>query len=271
MTRIRRFLGSYTACLRAFVPLLAFGWLASAGRRRITELARSLGTAAASTVGLPSRLPSLPLQALADVAHPVVLLEPEAEKGNVTLMELLAIVHLVREARPRAVFEIGTFDGRTALNLAANTADECIVWTLDLPAEAVDNTALALTPSDREYVRKERSGARFEGRPEARKIRQLLGDSGSFDFGPYQGATGFVFVDGSHARDYVTSDSKAALRMLARDGGTVVWHDYGSWAGVTDALNALAETGPPWSDMRAVEGTTLVVLRVGDARGGARQ
>jgi hypothetical protein len=55
-----------------------------------------------------------------------------------------------------------------------------------------------------------------------------------------------VFVDGSHARSYVESDSRKALRMV-RPGGIVFWHDYSGprrTPGVFASLNALAREMP---------------------------
>jgi hypothetical protein len=73
-------------------------------------------------------------------------------------------------------------------------------------------------------------------------IQQFYGDSKQFDESPWAGACDLVFVDGSHARSYVESDSRKALRLV-RPGGLVLWHDYrGARAvpGVYEALNGLA-------------------------------
>jgi hypothetical protein len=68
-----------------------------------------------------------------------------------------------------------------------------------------------------------------------------------------------VFVDGSHARSYVESDSAKAMRMV-KPGGLVLWHDYagrGHAPGVFAALNALSHTVP----LCVVEGTTFAMWR----------
>jgi len=45
--------------------------------------------------------------------------------GNVSVEELCKIRLIARYLRPRAVFEFGTFNGCTALQLAMNTPDDC--------------------------------------------------------------------------------------------------------------------------------------------------
>ena len=64
---------------------------------------------------------------------------------------------------PGVLFEIGTFDGRTTLNLAAHSRDEARVYTLDLPRAGMDAAGLPLALHDRKYVDKAESGVRFHG------------------------------------------------------------------------------------------------------------
>src|SRR4051812_42684599 len=64
----------------------------------------------------PRLLPKIAIDAITSSRTPVTLTEARGTDGNVTLLELLVLTRLVRERRPRALFEIGTFDGRTTLN-----------------------------------------------------------------------------------------------------------------------------------------------------------
>jgi hypothetical protein len=83
-------------------------------------------------------------------------------------------------------------------------------------------------------------GTRKTGNPGAvNKIHQLHGDSAVFDFSPYAKSCSLVFVDGSHCYETVKSDSYAAMEMV-EPGGTVLWHDYGIWEGVTNVLDEMA-------------------------------
>ena len=72
-----------------------------------------------------------------------------------------------------------------------------------------------------------------------------------------------MFVDASHAYRYVINDSLVALQLLAPRGGTIVWHDYGRWDGVTRAINDLRSKHPDFRNVVKVKGTTLAVLTVG--------
>ena len=194
---------------------------------------------------------------------PIHLVEPGKADGNVNLAEL-AVLAQAAAAMPAdtIVVEIGTFDGRTTLNLAVNAPAQARVVTLDLPSD--ERAAFALAPGERQYVDKPQPGARFRAagpawQAAARRITQLLGDSATFDWSPYAGRAGLVFVDGSHAYDYVRKDSETATRLVARAGGIVLWHDYGRWEGVTRALDELEAERR--IGLRHVRGTSLVFWR----------
>lgn len=201
----------------------------------------------------------------------VYLLEKEKHNGNVRLAELGVLCHAAsRCPQGRNVFEIGTFDGRTTLNLARNVPGDCRVFTLDLPPD--HETSYSLEPGERHFVEKPESGKRYknclpEYRAYAGRIKQLLGDSASFDFSDYLGTCGLVFVDGSHAYEYAWKDSITALELVT-PGGVIVWHDYGVWEGVTRALEQLeTERG---LGLLHIKGTSLVVLKDAPGPSGAR-
>jgi hypothetical protein len=193
--------------------------------------------------------------------RPIRLVETDKADGNVNLAELAILAQAAAAIPPGSiVVEIGTFDGRTTLNLAINAAPASVV-TLDLPPD--ERAAFALAPGERQYVDKPQPGARFRAcdpawQAAARRITQLLGDSATFDWSPYQGRAGLVFVDGSHAYEYVRQDSETAMRLVAK-GGMVLWHDYGRWEGVSRALDELEAERK--LGLRHIAGTSLVVWR----------
>lgn len=194
--------------------------------------------------------------------HPIRLVETDKADGNVNLAEL-AVLAQAAAAVPAgsSVVEIGTFDGRTTLNLAVN-ADRAAVFTLDLPPD--ERAAFALAPGERQYVDKPQPGERFREcappwRTAAGRITQLIGDSATFDWTPYAGRAGLVFVDGSHAYEYVAKDSETALQLVAK-GGLVLWHDYGRWEGVSRALDELEVERR--LGLRHIAGTSLVAWRM---------
>jgi predicted O-methyltransferase YrrM len=165
--------------------------------------------------------------------------------GNISGFELEVITRLVKHHQPMNLFEIGTFDGRTTLNMAAHAVPDARVFTLDLPPIGEQAAALQLEVGDRLFINKQRSGGRFAGSDLAHKIIQLYGDSGNFDFSPWYEKMDFIFVDG-HSYEYVLSDSQVAM-MMARPDAVILWHDYVSegptpWPGVRRALQEMQKT-----------------------------
>lgn len=193
---------------------------------------------------------------------PTYLIDPEKRKGNVSLSEL-ALLGKAAALVPggQEIVEIGTFDGRSTLNLALNSSPTVPVFTLDLPATT--ETRFALPEWEREYVGYSMPGARFRGcaaawRESAARIVQDWGDSATYDWSAHEGNAGLVFVDGAHSYEYALSDSEVAFR-LAAPGAMIIWHDYGTWSGVTQALDELeAARG---LGLRRLQGTSLVFWR----------
>ena len=205
-------------------------------------------------------IPSVELAAVAPEDIAFQIREPVREGGNTSLLETLVIAKMVQAHRPRQLFEIGTFNGRTTLNLAANSPEDAHVYTLDLPREQLAATALPLEPGDDAWIDKERSGVRYLGSDCERKISQLYGDSATFDFAPFHNAIDFLFIDGSHSYEYVLNASRIALKLLREGRGVILWHDYGPCDGATRALNELYAAGGAFAGLRHIQGTSLVCL-----------
>ena len=213
----------------------------------------------------PALKASVPKCKLIDIWPPdgvCRLMAPEAADGNVSLVELHCMNALVIRHHPMRIFEIGTFDGRTSLNMIANAPEGAHLWTLDLPQENVDTTIYRLDEGEKAYVRKAGSGARFLESSLQHRITQIYADSAHYDPQELTGVMDMVFVDGSHSFDYVLSDTRLALRLL-RTGGVIIWHDYdGVWPDVTCALNKIFCETPRLRSMKSIGGTTLVFTTV---------
>lgn len=179
----------------------------------------------------------------------------KAMEHNCSELELLALGSLVRQTRSKRIFEIGTFDGRSARTLAINAHENGFVTTLNLPPEKGENDAGLVNP-DSLLNLKVRSGNRFLGTPEEGRIQQIYGDSASFNFEIYFGKFDFIFIDGSHSQEYVERDTETALRLLRPEGGLIAWHD-GSLYGVVRYLRRKIQI-ENWP-IRLVLGTTLVI------------
>ena len=234
-----------------YLPVSIFG----RALRQVSRRARGV------TRGQATSLPVVRWQDLFP-AMPIRLTEARKNAGDVNLSELAVLATAVAAAAGGGeVIEIGTFDGRTTLNLAINAPAQYAVFTLDLPADVAPK--FALEEAERVLVEKPRSGRRFieapaEWKAAAGRITQLFGDSAAFDWSAHFGRAGLVFVDGSHAHDYVIADTDTALRLVAHKG-VVIWHDYGVWDGVTRALEEIEASRR--LGLRHVRGTSLVVWK----------
>lgn len=259
-TRALGFARAYLFGLVSAAYLFGVGWSRRRHRAAIVDLCRHFGYRYGARE--PTELPMVAASNVAPSAGLLDLRQLEAVDGNVAERELVLLCRLVRAASPATLFEFGTFDGRTSLNLAANAPPGARVYTLDLPREAIGASAAPLAAPEVRYADKPVSGARFRGTDATARITQLSGDSGSFDFAPFYGEVDFVFVDASHAYAYVVNDSLHARRMLRGGRGTVVWHDYATWDGVTRALNDLRRLDRAFAGLRWIEGTTLALLQV---------
>lgn len=190
---------------------------------------------------------------------PIRLLEADKSQGNVSISEVIMLAKLVTEIKEgEEIIEIGTFDGRTTLNMAVNSPESCPVYTLDLPQG--NDTAFDVEEGEKSFIDKPTPGMRFiqSDEPSAQKITQMLGDSATFDWSAHENKAGFIFVDGSHAYDYAKKDTETAFQLL-RPGGFIVWHDYGVWEGVTQALEELE--AQQQLGLQHIRGTSLVIYR----------
>lgn len=184
---------------------------------------------------------------------------PEPRR-TVRVFEAVVIAKIIQSRRPLTLFEIGTFEGRTTLSMAANSPPEAIVYTLDLSKGGERRTKLRLMPGEREYIEGELVARVYPGSDVGSKIIQLYGDSANFDFAPYYNSVDFVFVDGSHSYEYVLNDSWQALRMLRNGRGIILWHDYNDFEGVTRALNELFLEADEFRGLRYINGTHVACL-----------
>jgi predicted O-methyltransferase YrrM len=168
--------------------------------------------------------------------------------------ELMLLCALASSHGATRLLEIGTYDGNTTLNLAANTPDNAMVTTMDLPEDwdgklQIDVPAMMVNVTDRNTV-----GRQYLNTPYADKIQQVYGDSARVDWSQLGGPFDFVFIDGCHHYDYVKSDTKNAIKHT-RPGGLIVWHDYGMIEDVSRVVDEVAES----LNVVALSGTRLVV------------
>lgn len=151
------------------------------------------------------------------------------EGSSISAFEVISLAAIIRHLKPNRIFEIGTSLGVTSYNLALNLPRDGELITLDLPPANEDGSEITtmfdVTASDSKMIYANRHARRFLNTPAGDRIKQLYGDSAVFDYTPYEKSCDVVFVDGSHAYQYVKSDTNTALRII-KPGGWIIWHDY---------------------------------------------
>ena len=159
------------------------------------------------------------------------------------LDELAYLAILTKAASPKQIFEIGTFRGRTALNFARNTSDECVIYTLDLSAEDHEKMMVGTNAADKSIIQQSFTGVDYRNKDVSHKIKQLYGNSMEFDFRPYHGKMDIVFVDGAHDYEVVAADTQNALKMV-KPGGQILWHDFANYGDYNDVVRAVLDNIP---------------------------
>lgn len=248
--------------VRSLVPALLLDVARAARLRRSVPHGAALPTDPMVEFRIPPRTLEEAFPGISSVR--VVLDAAELDRGDEWLMplpELLTIAAICQHVRPTRVLEFGTYLGSATAAISDNTPPHAEIFTLDLDpaARATHRHGLGVGGFPEFEV-----GARFRGRPAAAKIRQLYGDSLTFDFARFAGSVDLVLIDGDHTYEFVKADTANAFAVL-RPGGVIVWDDY-RWsprhpecAGVTRAVNELL----PGRDCFALAGTRLAAVRSG--------
>jgi hypothetical protein len=224
--------------------LRAVSGLLTTGLRSPAE-ARHLGRAVGSFVldlhfNASSPLPEAPTALLKRLGQHEITLPAAGmmRPGNQAMPGLAYLATIAKTLEARMLFEIGTYNGLTALTLAMNLPD-ATVHTLDLPADA--EPTLRLGRGDRSNMIPFVARA-YEGRPEGERVIQHFCDSATFDYARFRGSCELVYVDGAHSSEYVRNDTAAAFEMVS-DRGAIVWDDY--WRRLPEVvafLNSLDRT-----------------------------
>ena len=147
---------------------------------------------------------------------------------SITAEEICCLCAIEKWLNVTRMLEIGTWDGNTALSLAANAGPDGIVVTVDLPSDfdlQAQKESLTFTDGTINLTDRGKLGRQFHNHALNTRIRQVYGDSAAMDWRTLWGPFDLVFIDGCHSAAYVESDTKNALMHL-RPGGAIVWHDY---------------------------------------------
>jgi len=137
---------------------------------------------------------------------------------------------LARLAEGKVVLEIGAYCGRSTICLAQKARAVGVIDTFDGRGTALTGSTLKMF---RENIRRHNVAdkiAIYEG--ESQELITCLPP-----------VHDLVFVDGSHDRESVLADARAALEVL-KPGGLLVFHDYGALdVGVTEAVDEFVADG----------------------------
>jgi len=207
-------------------------------------------------------VPRLPRATLDDlfpgIGQLTILMQHEVRERALLHAEAYVLSLIAAFVEPKRIFEIGTATGQSTL-LMARQAPNATVDTLDLGSA---RPALGVQADEPPWAEVEAIGTAYRGTEHGDRITQHLGDSASFDYEPFAGVVDLVFVDGAHTYDYVCSDSRNALHILA-PRGVIVWDDCNYQnPGVSRALYELHQAG---TEVYRVHGTRFAVHRSRDA------
>ena len=130
--------------------------------------------------------------------------------GGSTPPDLCLIKALCRTKPSCKYFEIGTWRGESVSN-AAEVSEECYTLNLD-PIKSFNG----------EY--KDIFG--FFSK-EIKNVKQIYGDSTTFDFGALNKKFDVIFIDADHHYSFIKNDSIKVFKHLIKDDSIIIWHDYG--------------------------------------------
>jgi hypothetical protein len=152
--------------------------------------------------------------------------------------ETVVLARVTKTWKPRAVFEMGSYDGLTTAIFILNAPPETRIFSLDLPPGADGQSSVE---NDTELVASRALGAvpRALG---LERYTQLLCDTMQFDPTPYLGSIELGLVDAAHDAEHVRNDTIKMASMLTPEG-IVFWHDYGGKGVLRPLANYLESIG----------------------------
>ncbi|MDF2438000.1 MAG: class SAM-dependent methyltransferase [Bacteroidota bacterium] len=135
--------------------------------------------------------------------------------GGSTPIDLALLKGLAKRYKDCKYFEIGTWRGESAANVAS-VSGHCT--SLNLPD--ADMIAMGLS---KKYVQLHRF---FSNK--LPNVTHIQADSLKFDYSSLRKKMDLVFIDGDHHYETVKSDTENAFELLKNDDSVIVWHDYGN-------------------------------------------
>jgi predicted O-methyltransferase YrrM len=182
--------------------------------------------------GLPSKGPVVP------DARDTITLPAVHTGGGMSFSETVILARVTKTRKPRAIFEMGSYDGLTTAIFILNAPPDARIFSLDLPPGTAGESAVEV---DKNLVASRTLGAvpRALG---LERYTQLICDTMQFDPTPYLESIELGFVDAAHDAEHVRNDTIKMARMLTTEG-IIFWHDYGGKGVLRPLANYLETVG----------------------------
>ncbi len=191
---------------------------------RLSQYLRDVEEAYQPYAQLPVEPIELPHILGSDFAESLFLPFGCVRSGSSPAGDLAALAALTKKKQPRAIFEIGTFEGLSTVVFIKNAGPNVVMHTLDLPHNEDQISRTARSFSAHSIAEPYATGHLIDRFGLLEQTRAYWGDSAIFDFSRFQETIDLFFVDGAHTEDYVAADSYHAFECIAQDGW-VLWHD----------------------------------------------
>lgn len=207
------------------------------------------------------RIPVVTLDSMGGIPEQITLdMRYVDVDGATPFRDLIAILALAKNQRPKAALEFGTYFGSTTANLALNLPD-AIIHTIDLPEDSTEAASVieGRPVDDLHLIQGRKLGKSFRGTPLEQRIVQHQGDTATYDYSVIQDPVTVFLVDGSHTYDYARSDTLRCF-ALAQGESTFMWHDCDCYClGVTTWLAEMIQAGLP---VARVKDTSLACMKI---------
>lgn len=135
--------------------------------------------------------------------------------GGSTPFDLALLKGLAKRKADCTYFEIGTWRGESAANVASVAKQ---VVTLNLPDEEMLKIGL-----DKKYVGLHRFFSNG-----LKNVTPIQANSQTFDYNSLNQQFDLIFIDGDHHYESVKNDTTNAFKLLKDKNSIIVWHDYGN-------------------------------------------
>ena len=203
----------------------------------------------------PSPLDRIPVVSLRELiqGRPIIRVDGTYNycDGSLPWCDIVPLLSLLVDRKPRAVLEVGTFNGHTTRLMALNLP-EATIHTVDLP-ETFDG---GFEKDDFHLIAARNVGIEHRSDASIGNVRQHFGDTASWDFSTANAT--FFFIDGSHTYDYVRNDTERALAASRGRRATLLWHDCNIMhPDVTAWLIEMIQSGQP---VRRIDESNLAIL-----------